>query len=43
MSGYPELFRIRVGNYRIVYQVEEENLVILIITVGHRKDVYRKL
>lgn len=43
LSGYPELFRIRVGNYRIVYQVEEENLVILIITVGHRKDVYRKL
>lgn len=43
LSGHPELLRIRVGNYRIVYQVEEEDLVILVVLVGHRKDVYRKL
>ncbi len=42
LSGHPGLLRIRVGNYRIVYQVEEDS-IILIIVVGHRKDVYRKL
>jgi mRNA interferase RelE/StbE len=43
LSGHSKLLRIRVGNYRIVYQVEEENLIVLIVIVGHRKDVYRKL
>jgi mRNA interferase RelE/StbE len=43
LSGHPELLRIRVGNYRVVYRVEEEDSVVLIVIVGHRKDVYRKL
>lgn len=43
LSGHPGLLRVRVGNYRIVYQVEEENSIVLIVSVGHRKDVYRKL
>lgn len=38
-----EYFRIRVGNYRIIYTIEDNNLVILIICVGHRKEVYDKL
>ncbi|MGB2923906.1 MAG: type II toxin-antitoxin system RelE/ParE family toxin [Limnothrix sp.] len=33
-------FRIRVGNYRIIYKLEDEKLVILIIKVGHRRDIY---
>ena len=36
-----ELFRLRVGNYRIVYEVIDRRLVVLVIKVGHRKDVYR--
>lgn len=45
LSGHndPPLYRIRVGDYRIVYTVEEDCLIILIVEVGHRKDVYHCL
>jgi mRNA interferase RelE/StbE len=33
-------FRIRVGDYRIIYRLEEDRLIILIIKIGHRRDVY---
>ncbi len=36
-----DLRRIRVGDYRILYLVEAERLVVLIVTVGHRREVYR--
>lgn len=39
----PPLYRIRVGDYRIVYTVEEDCLIILIVEVGHRKDIYNCL
>ncbi|WP_130176974.1 type II toxin-antitoxin system RelE/ParE family toxin [Cryobacterium sp. SO1] len=32
--------RVRVGNYRIIYTVQDEILLILVLTLGHRKDVY---
>jgi mRNA interferase RelE/StbE len=35
------LYRIRVGDYRIVYQIEDDRLVVLVVRVGHRKDIYR--
>ncbi len=41
--GAQRTYRIRVGNYRIVYSVESDNLVILIIRIRHRKDVYKNL
>lgn len=34
-------YRIRCGNYRVVYSVKDDVLIILIVEVGHRKDVYR--
>jgi mRNA interferase RelE/StbE len=37
------LYRIRSGDYRIVYQVQKENLIVLVVTVGHRSDVYNHL
>jgi mRNA interferase RelE/StbE len=37
------LWRIRVGDYRIVYQVREQLLQVLVVLVGHRGDVYRRL
>lgn len=37
MSGY---FRLRVANYRVIYELQDENLVILVIDINHRKDVY---
>ncbi len=39
----PHLHRIRVGSYRIIYQIEDERLVILVVRVSHRRDAYRKL
>jgi len=33
-------FRIRVGNYRFIYEIRDKLLVILILKVGHRKDIY---
>ena len=35
------LRRIRIGDYRIVYEVQNEQLVILVIRIAHRRDVYR--
>jgi mRNA interferase RelE/StbE len=40
LSGH-ELHRIRQGNYRVLYSIHEQELVILVIKVGHRRDVYR--
>jgi len=38
-----DLFRIRVGDYRIVYQIESDQIVIIIVRVRHRREVYRGL
>jgi len=35
------LHRVRVGDYRILYIVEAKRLVVVIVTIGHRRDVYR--
>lgn len=34
-------FRVRTGNYRIIYEVHNQELIIDIIEVGHRKDIYK--
>ena len=36
------LRRVRVGNYRIVYEVLDDALVVLVVRVGHRRDSYRR-
>jgi len=41
MEALPDTWRARVGDYRFVYQVHRKVLLILVLTVGHRKDVYR--
>ncbi len=41
MIGSEALFRIRVGDYRVIYEVRNEVLTIFIIKVGHRKNIYR--
>ncbi|MDD5359785.1 MAG: type II toxin-antitoxin system RelE/ParE family toxin [Sulfurovaceae bacterium] len=39
LSG-EEKYRIRVGSYRVLYGIEDDILVIYVVKVGHRKDVY---
>lgn len=34
------LWRYRIGNYRIIGQIRDNNMIILIIKIGHRRDVY---
>lgn len=41
LSGHEDVFRIRIGVYRVIYAVENEHLVILVLKIGHRKDIYR--
>ena len=38
-----ESYRVRVGDYRIVYAIDDDRLIVLVIEVGHRGDVYRRL
>jgi len=40
LSGQKQ-YRIRQGNYRIVYYIEDKDLLIVIVKIGHRREVYR--
>ena len=41
LIGYEDVFRIRVGRYRILYSIATRRLIIIILKVGHRRDIYR--
>ena len=41
LSGKESLFRVRVGDYRIIYQVRDRELVVLVLKIGHRREIYR--
>ena len=41
LSGL-ERYRVRQGSYRIIYEIEDRQLIVLIVKVGHRRDVYRQ-
>ena len=42
LTGYDDVYRVRVGRYRILYSVSRRRLVIIILKVGQRKDIYRR-
>jgi mRNA interferase RelE/StbE len=41
LTGEADAYRVRVGMYRIVYEVLDDRLLVHIVRVGHRRDVYR--
>jgi mRNA interferase RelE/StbE len=41
VKGRPGVLRIRAGDYRILYEVRDQQLVVLVIDVGHRREIYR--
>ena len=41
LVGSENVYRIRVGDYRVIYEMHDEILVIFVIRIGHRKDIYR--
>ena len=43
MKGNNPFHKVRVGNYRIVYEIHEDVLSILIVKIGHRKDIYKNI
>ncbi len=43
IKGSDSLYRIKVGDYRVLYEVKNDILLIVVIKLGHRKDVYRHL
>jgi len=43
MKGDNSLHKVRSGDYRIIYEIHNDRLVILVVKIGHRKDVYKKL
>jgi mRNA interferase RelE/StbE len=42
MKGTIDEYRIRVGDYRLRYEIDDENLIVLLLLCKHRGDVYRK-
>ena len=42
LRGYDDVFRIRVGRYRVLYSVLDATVVVVVLKVGQRKDVYRR-
>lgn len=41
LVGPNDLWRVRVGGFRIVYRIEERALLVLVVRIGHRREVYR--
>ena len=41
LRGVDDVWRARVGDYRILYLIEDDRLVVVVISVGDRRDVYR--
>jgi mRNA interferase RelE/StbE len=42
MKGSDHEYRIRIGDYRVRYEIDDKELIILLLQCKHRKDVYRK-
>ena len=42
LAGEPDLYRIRISDYRIVYQVNDPKLTVLVLAIGHRREIYRR-
>jgi mRNA interferase RelE/StbE len=43
LSGYDNLYRVRIGDYRIVYGVEDRLVVVVVLKVGNRAEIYQRI
>jgi mRNA interferase RelE/StbE len=41
LGGKADYFRIRVGEYRVLYRIEGKRVTVVVVKIGHRRDVYR--
>ena len=42
LEGADDLYRVRVGDFRIVYEIHDRHLTVLVVRIADRKDVYRR-
>ena len=42
LKGHDELFRLRVGEYRVIYSVDNGKLIVYVVDIGNRGDIYKK-
>jgi mRNA interferase RelE/StbE len=42
LQGQENRYRVRVGEYRVLYEIEDQVLSVLVIRIGHRREVYRR-
>ncbi|CAM3206214.1 type II toxin-antitoxin system RelE/ParE family toxin [Filibacter tadaridae] len=42
LKGYTDLFRKRVGDFRIIFEINQGNLIVLILKIGSPSDIYKK-
>lgn len=43
LSGAKNLYRVRTGNYRVVFTIRDDVLIVLVVAAGHRKEIYRMI
>jgi len=41
MQGYESLYRLRIGQYRLVYQIKQDELIVFVLKAGNRGDIYK--
>jgi mRNA interferase RelE/StbE len=41
LEAETDLYRVRVGKYRVVFTIEDDRLVVLVLKIGHRREIYR--
>lgn len=42
LLGFDDVFRIRVGRYRVLYSVSKATVIVVVLKIGHRRDVYQR-
>lgn len=42
LSGSISDWRVRTGDYRIIYEIRDAQLIVLVVTMGHRRDIYQR-
>jgi mRNA interferase RelE/StbE len=41
LKGNDEVYRVRVGDYRVIYQIQDAVLIVVVVEIGHRREIYR--
>ncbi len=41
LQAETDLYRIRIGQYRVIYSIDDGNITLLVVKIGHRKDIYK--